>query len=115
MPASKQVIALSFSYLYEPGHGAAKEGSHDIHDGDFNAMLAAEKALLDSGLNGFVLRAGYIYGGQERWHSSAGRKTSKARAHCPMATGRRPGFMKMIWRRPVSSLLNSGKRRHAGP
>ena len=60
----KQVIALSFGYLYEPGHGAAKEGSHDIHDGDFKAMLSAEKALLDSGLNGFVLRAGYIYGGK---------------------------------------------------
>ena len=28
----KRIVSLSFGYLYESGHGAAKEGDHDIHD-----------------------------------------------------------------------------------
>ena len=56
-------ISLSFGYLYEAGHGAAQEGDHDVHDGDYAPMLAAEALLKDSGLNGYIVRGGYIYGG----------------------------------------------------
>ena len=59
----KRVVSLSFAYLYESGHGSAKEGDHDVHDRDYTPMLAAEAALLESGLPGTVVRAGYIYGG----------------------------------------------------
>ena len=59
----KRVVSLSSARLYQAGHGAAKEGDHDSHDSDLAPMLAAEKALLDSNLSGFVIRAGYIYGG----------------------------------------------------
>ena len=58
-----RLIALSFGYLYEAGHGAAQEGDHDSHDGDYAPMLAAEGLLNDSGLNGYIVRSGYIYGG----------------------------------------------------
>ncbi len=59
----KRVISLSFAYLYDSSQGAASEGDHDIHDDQYAPMLAAEAALLNSDLNGFVIRAGYIYGG----------------------------------------------------
>lgn len=59
----KRFISLSFGYLYEAGHGAAKEGDHDTHDGDFAPMLAAEAFARESGLNGYIIRSGYIYGG----------------------------------------------------
>ena len=59
----QRIVALSFGYLYEAGQGAAKEGDHDTHDGDYAPMLAAEKLLKDSGLTGYVVRCGYIYGG----------------------------------------------------
>lgn len=59
----KRFISLSFGYLYAPGHGAAKEGDHDAHDGDYAPMLAAEACARESGLNGCIIRSGYIYGG----------------------------------------------------
>ena len=59
----ERFIALSFGYLYEAGHGAAQEGDHDVHDSDYAPMLAAEALVKDSGLNGFIVRSGYIYGG----------------------------------------------------
>ncbi len=59
----KRIVSLSFGYLYEAGHGAAVEGDHDVHDSDFAPMLAAETLLKDSGLNGYIVRCGYIYGG----------------------------------------------------
>ena len=58
----RRVVSLSFAYLYD-AHDAAKEGDHDAHDSDYAPMLAAEAALRESGLNGFIVRAGYIYGG----------------------------------------------------
>ena len=59
----KRFISLSFGYLYEAGHGAAKEGDHDAHDEDYAPMLAAEAFARESGLNGYIIRSGYIYGG----------------------------------------------------
>lgn len=59
----KRLISLSFGYLYETGHGAAKEGDHDVHEGDYAPMLAAENCLRESGLPGYIIRSGYIYGG----------------------------------------------------
>ena len=59
----KRIVALSFGYLYDSGHGAALEGDQDTHEGDCAPMLAAEATLKDSGLNGYIVRAGYIYGG----------------------------------------------------
>ena len=59
----KRFISLSFGYLYEADHGAAKEGDHDAHDRDYAPMLAAEALARESGLNGYIIRSGYIYGG----------------------------------------------------
>ena len=59
----RRIVSVSFAYLYEAGHSAAKEGGHDVHDRAYAAMLAAEAAVLQSGLPGNVIRAGYIYGG----------------------------------------------------
>ena len=59
----KRIVSLSFGYLYEAGHGAAVEGDHDVHDNDFAPMLVAETLLKDHGLNGYIVRCGYIYGG----------------------------------------------------
>ncbi len=59
----KRLVSLSFGYLYEAGDGPAKEGDRDVHDGDYAPMLAAEAAVRDSGLSGYIARAGYIYGG----------------------------------------------------
>ena len=59
----KRAVSLSFAYLYESGHGVSREGGHDVHDRHYAPMLAAEAALLESGLPGAVIRSGYIYGG----------------------------------------------------
>ena len=59
----KRIVSLSFAYLYEASHGAAVEGDGDVHDDDYQPMLSAESAVLNSGLPGCVMRAGYIYGG----------------------------------------------------
>ena len=61
--AVKRIVSLSFAYLYEAEHGAAREGDHDVHDGDYAPMLSAESIVRDSGLNGCIIRSGYIYGG----------------------------------------------------
>lgn len=58
-----RIVSLSFGYLYEPGHGAAQEGDHNARDSAYAPMLAAETLLKDSGLNGYIVRSGYIYGG----------------------------------------------------
>ena len=59
----KRIVSLSFGYLYDAGQGAAQEGDHDAHDSEFAPMLAAEAVLQDSGLEGYIVRSGYIYGG----------------------------------------------------
>ena len=59
----KRVVSISFAYLYEAGRGAAKEGDHDVHDSDYAPMLLAESLLRESGLSGYIIRSGYIYGG----------------------------------------------------
>jgi nucleoside-diphosphate-sugar epimerase len=59
----QRIVSLSFAYLYEGGNSAAIEGDHDVHDSVYAPMLAAEAALKDSGLNGYIVRSGYIYGG----------------------------------------------------
>ncbi|MCY4063155.1 MAG: NAD(P)-dependent oxidoreductase [Chloroflexi bacterium] len=63
----KRFVSLSFGYLYDAGQGAAKEGDHDAHDRVYAPMLAAEACARESGLNGYLIRSGYIYGG----HSAA--------------------------------------------
>ena len=59
----KRIVSLSFGYLYEAERGAAKEGGHDAHDGDCAPMLKAESLIRQSGLSGYIIRSGYIYGG----------------------------------------------------
>ena len=59
----KRIVSVSFGYLYEAGHGAAKEGDHDAHEGDYAPMLKAESLIRASGLSGYIIRGGYIYGG----------------------------------------------------
>ena len=77
-----RIISLSFGWLYEGGHGPAKEGSHDTHDSRYAPMLAAEAAIAKCGAPGVILRCGYIYGG----HSGATRALAdmiKARKRLP--------------------------------
>ena len=62
----KPVVSLSFAYLYDATDGAAKEGDRDVHEADYAPMLRAETLVRESGLNGAIIRSGYIYGG----HSS---------------------------------------------
>lgn len=59
----RRLVSLSFAYLYEAGRGASKEGDHDTRDGDCAPMLRAESLIHESGLDGFIIRSGYIYGG----------------------------------------------------
>ena len=59
----KRIISLSFAYLYEAGHGVAKEGGQDVYASEYAPMLEAEAVLRGSGLNGYIVRSGYIYGG----------------------------------------------------
>ena len=59
----KRLVSLSFAYLYEAGLGAAQEGKDDIQDSDYAPMLLAETRLRESRLSGYIIRSGYIYGG----------------------------------------------------
>ncbi|MCY3832581.1 MAG: NAD(P)H-binding protein [Chloroflexi bacterium] len=59
----ERMISLSFAYLYDSARGAAKEGDPDTHEGAYAPMLAAETLVRESGLSGFIIRSGYIYGG----------------------------------------------------
>lgn len=59
----QRFISLSFGYLYQAAQSPAKEGDSDARDSDFAPLLEAEAAVRDSGLNGFILRSAYIYGG----------------------------------------------------
>ena len=64
MQKLQKVISISFAYLYDAHHGdSASEGTQDMHGSDYQPMLRAEAAWLESGMNVTVLRAGYIYGG----------------------------------------------------
>ncbi|MCY4021383.1 MAG: NAD(P)H-binding protein [Chloroflexi bacterium] len=75
-------VSLSFGYLYEAAHGAAKEGDHDARDSDYAPMLEAETILRDSGLNGFILRSAYIYGGNSAPAAALAKSIKKSR-HLP--------------------------------
>jgi nucleoside-diphosphate-sugar epimerase len=58
-----KIISISFGYLYDGHHGdASTEDTHLVHDNAYDAMLQAESAVLDGGVDGYVVRAGYIYG-----------------------------------------------------
>lgn len=59
----KRIVSLSFGYLYEASHGAAKEGDQDVSDKVYAPMLSAEATVQDSGLSGFIVRSAYTYGG----------------------------------------------------
>ena len=83
----KRAVSLSFAYLYESGHDAAREGAHDIHDREYAPMLAAEAALLESGLPGAVIRAGYIYGGNSPATAELAEAIKRSR---PLPGGEKP-------------------------
>ncbi len=66
-----KIISISFGYLYDGHHGdASTEDTHMVHDGDYDGMLQAEAAVLDGGIDGYVVRAGYIYGSNSRGTSN---------------------------------------------
>lgn len=84
----RQVIVISFACLYQADHGeAAAEGSPNAHDSDYEPMLAAEAAWLDSGLNVSVIRAGYIYGGRSMATDALAQRIKQSR---PLQDGPRP-------------------------
>ena len=84
----RRVIVISFAYLYQADHGeAATEGSPDVHDSDYEPMLAAEAAWLESGLNARVIRAGYIYGGRSMATGALAQRIKQSR---PLQNGPRP-------------------------
>lgn len=59
-----KIISISFGYLYDVHHGeSATEDGHVVHGKEYEPMLHAEAAVLDGGIDGYVIRAGYIYGG----------------------------------------------------
>ncbi|MCY4072633.1 MAG: NAD(P)H-binding protein [Chloroflexi bacterium] len=72
-------VSLSFGYLYEAAHGAAKEGDRDARDSDYAPMLEAETILRDSGLDGFIIRSGYIYGGNSDPTAALAKSIKKSR------------------------------------
>ena len=58
-----KIVSISFGYLYDGHHGdASTEDTHTVHDKSYDAMFQAEAAVLDGGIDGYVIRAGYIYG-----------------------------------------------------
>lgn len=59
----RRLVSLSFAYLYEGRDDPGKEGDHNAQDGDCAPMLKAESLIRESGLNGYIIRSGYIYGG----------------------------------------------------
>lgn len=62
-----KIISISFGYLCDGHHGeASTEDAHTVHDKAYTAMLQAEAAVLDGGVDGYVVRAGYIYGSNSR-------------------------------------------------
>jgi nucleoside-diphosphate-sugar epimerase len=83
----KRVASLSFAYLYEAAHGAAKEGDHDVHEGDYAPMLLAEALVRESGLSGYIIRSGYIYGGHSVETSALADSIKKSRR---LPAGARP-------------------------
>ena len=84
----RQVIVISFACLYQTEHGeAAAEGSPDVHDSDYEPMLAAEALWLNSGLNARVIRAGYIYGGRSMATGVLAQRIKQSR---PLQDGPRP-------------------------
>lgn len=75
-----RIVSLSFGYLYEAIHGAAREGDRDARDSDYAPMLEAETILRDSGLNGFIIRSGYVYGGNGAPTAALAKSIKKSRA-----------------------------------
>ena len=59
----KRMVSLSFAYLYEGARGGAKEDDSDTREADYAPMQAAENLARESGLSGYIIRSGYIYGG----------------------------------------------------
>ena len=83
----RRFVSLSFGYLYEAAHGAAKEGDQDVRDSDYAPMLEAEAILGDGGLNGFIVRSGYIYGGNSAPAAALAKSIKKSR---PLPSGAKP-------------------------
>lgn len=68
-----KIISISFGYLYESGHSdVLSEEADSVHDSVYSPMLQAEAAVLDGGVNGYVIRSGYIYGGHSYGTSTLG-------------------------------------------
>ena len=59
----RQIIVISFAYLYESREDPAAEAAPNVHDHDSQPMLAAEALWQNSGLPVHIIRAGCIYGG----------------------------------------------------
>ncbi len=83
----KRLISLSFAYLYEAGRGAAKEGDHDVREGDYAPMLQAESSTRESGLSGYIIRSAYIYGGNSADTAALADSIKRSRR---LPTGARP-------------------------
>jgi len=62
----KRIIYPSFAFLYGDHHGewVDEEAALDTSQPFFAAAAAAEEAVIDGGIPGYVLRAGFIYGGE---------------------------------------------------
>lgn len=61
----KRVIMASAAYVYGDQDGAEVDESAHLHPFNplYKAMLNAEKAVLNSGVAAYALRAGFVYGG----------------------------------------------------
>lgn len=84
----QKMISISFAYLYDPPHGdPAAEDTRTVRGNDYQPMLQAEAAWLNSGMNVDVIRAGCIYGGGSRATSALAQSIKDSRSlkngrHC---------------------------------
>ena len=66
----EKIISVSFGYLQDVS----------MSDSDYAPMLEAESAILDGGIDGYVVRAGYIYGGDSYGTKMIGDELKNTRA-----------------------------------
>jgi len=66
----EKIVSVSFGYLQ----------GVDINDSAYEPMLRAEAAVLDGGIDGHVIRAGYIYGGDNYGTKFIGDELTNTRA-----------------------------------
>jgi len=66
----EKIVSVSFGYLQDV----------EMRDSDYAPMLKAESAVLDGGIDGYVVRAGYIYGGDNYGTKMVGDELKNTRA-----------------------------------